>query len=1076
MYHCSSIKSVMLSIATCSFLLPCVCAAQYIEPGKIGDIKSWETNEYKAYWGLGSMNASVAYAKGATGKGIKLGVVDSGMLLSHQEFVGNRVKGVVATGQYSKDGMRYPDAAYGNAPFIGKGSEQKDRNNKGEFKKGDKFKTSGDWIAGVNDSHGTHVGGTIGANRDGSGMHGVAWEANLYSGNTGGTDGMTYGPNQDYGYFYAVYNELAKSGVRAVNNSWGSNRKVNSSYSGAEGYYSAGTPTNPTRPGDFLYIKDLNTAKKAYYQFVVDGQKNFIDAAYEVAKKHKMIQVFTAGNRDGMEESYTRAMLPYFRPDIESLWLNVTGQTQGNSQRFNTAGHSKWWTIAAPGEKIKSSIVDVKTGEAGYDSWDGTSMAAPHVTGALGVIMSRYSYMTNEQIRDVLLTTARQTKYSFKKNDKSKISGWSSDLGVPDKRWGWGIVDIGKAMFGPGQFLGKFDISMDVDDVWSNDISDKAIKFRKTEDEEDALTWASRKTELDNRNVTLTPDEKAEYEIELARQKAREHRKADGYNGTLIKRGNGTLTLTGNNTYSGDTIIKQGQITALNQSLKNSNVVVENGGALKIKNILVIQEVKTDFLNRPKELIDKDRVATPDTVKATIKDGGKYILSHSDKVGDFSVGAKNLDINFEKNSIIDLETPLFEDAQNAYKDPTKTNTYFVEGNFKGYNQAILKIKYAFFDLQKDFSNTKLKLNLKKANKGMVDFAKGKNQKLVAGVIEKSNNNPNSNLYKQFLLSTPQEASDTLKTFANEANFASQNAAIVDSILIRNSIISRRSDFNTVMVDDNDTGINFWSNTSGNKIKSNSDDGIVNFKSTSINQLFGLDGAIGENSVLGFMLGAGKTKTAEDGNNEFNHTNKYVGVYSQIDLNPIRLNLGTIYTDIKRKKTSSSTVVQHVVNNDVKSNEKLINFFANVTYEGLNGENFKINPYFGISHIYAKVDETTENVGPFMINVDNKTRNINILTAGISPSLPFKFGNMDSSAQFDFAYNRFFGDINPNATVGIADAGYVNLKGNDIKNFATLGAGIETKIFNNTSLKLSYNGAFGSNIKSNSLNAKIEISF
>ena len=84
--------------------------------------------------------------------------------------------------------------------------------------------------------------------------------------------------------------------------------------------------------------------------------------------------------------------------------------------------------------------------------------------------------------------------------------------------------------------------------------------------------------------------------------------------------------------------------------------------------------------------------------------------------------------------------------------------------------------------------------------------------------------------------------------------------------------------------------------------------------------------------------------------------------------------------------------------------------------------------------------------------------------------------MDSSAQFDFAYNRFFGDINPNATVGIADAGYVNLKGNDIKNFATLGAGIETKIFNNTSLKLSYNGAFGSNIKSNSLNAKIEISF
>ena len=223
----------VLSAAVCAVLFTNVCEAQYIEPGKVGDIKSWETDEYKAYWGLSSMNASVAYAKGATGRDVKLGVVDSGMLLNHQEFAGGRVTGATAKGEYSKDGMRYPDAEFGNAPFKQKGSDEKDKTDKGEFKKGQKFETNGDWIAGINDSHGTHVGGTIGANRDGSGTHGVAWESRLYSGNTGGNDGMTYGPNQDYGYFYAVYNELAKSGVRAINNSWGSNRRVNSSYLGA---------------------------------------------------------------------------------------------------------------------------------------------------------------------------------------------------------------------------------------------------------------------------------------------------------------------------------------------------------------------------------------------------------------------------------------------------------------------------------------------------------------------------------------------------------------------------------------------------------------------------------------------------------------------------------------------------------------------------------------------------------------------------------------------------------------------------------------------------------------------------
>lgn len=39
----------VLSAAVCAVLFANVCEAQYIEPGKIGDIKSWETDEYKAY-------------------------------------------------------------------------------------------------------------------------------------------------------------------------------------------------------------------------------------------------------------------------------------------------------------------------------------------------------------------------------------------------------------------------------------------------------------------------------------------------------------------------------------------------------------------------------------------------------------------------------------------------------------------------------------------------------------------------------------------------------------------------------------------------------------------------------------------------------------------------------------------------------------------------------------------------------------------------------------------------------------------------------------------------------------------
>ncbi|WP_218075597.1 S8 family serine peptidase, partial [Burkholderia sp. CQ001] len=66
-----------------------------------------------------------------------------------------------------------------------------------------------------------------------------------------------------------------------------------------------------------------------------------------------------------------------------------------------------------------------------YGNLSGTSMAAPHVTGALGLLFERFPYLDSAQVRDVLLTTAR-------------------DLGAPgiDDVYGWGLMDLRKAIEG----------------------------------------------------------------------------------------------------------------------------------------------------------------------------------------------------------------------------------------------------------------------------------------------------------------------------------------------------------------------------------------------------------------------------------------------------------------------------------------------------------------------------------------------------------------------------------------------------------------------------------------------------
>ena len=115
-------------------------AAAYSEQGQAGNTKSWESAEYLKDWGLTSMNASTAYALGFNGSGVKIGVMDSGVLLNHPEFQDGRIHVVKTEGTYSKDGMRYPDASVGNGPInknepVKNGKRNFDKTDNGIFKR-----------------------------------------------------------------------------------------------------------------------------------------------------------------------------------------------------------------------------------------------------------------------------------------------------------------------------------------------------------------------------------------------------------------------------------------------------------------------------------------------------------------------------------------------------------------------------------------------------------------------------------------------------------------------------------------------------------------------------------------------------------------------------------------------------------------------------------------------------------------------------------------------------------------------------------------------------------------------------
>ena len=109
-------------------------------------VASFETSEYAGMQGLSLINASSAYARGANGSGVSLGIIDSGVYAQHLEFtqgLGDKV--TVVGSDYGDSNQRSNQAL----------------------------------------SHGTMVAGVLAANRDDRdqanfNMHGVAYNASIH--------------------------------------------------------------------------------------------------------------------------------------------------------------------------------------------------------------------------------------------------------------------------------------------------------------------------------------------------------------------------------------------------------------------------------------------------------------------------------------------------------------------------------------------------------------------------------------------------------------------------------------------------------------------------------------------------------------------------------------------------------------------------------------------------------------------------------------------------------------------------------------------------------------------------------
>ncbi|AOM40039.1 autotransporter domain-containing protein [Xenorhabdus hominickii] len=410
----NSVRPIFLWMTLFFGLLPvnASMADEYQEQGKNNSPNSWLSDEFNRQWGLAAIGAQYAYARGYTGKGINVGVLDEAVS-QHNEFSGKlKILSPEDTWNYDRD--RYTG-------IISFGA------------------------------HGNHVSGIIAANRDGKAMHGVAFDAGLIT--------AKYLQNENN-----RTEAMIQSNVRVINNSWG-----------VRPNYRKDAYGNPIRRKDGTIdyyevtlqdvinyatpIKDeLDKLSRSPIPVMDDYTTR--TAGLLRAARHGKLVVFAAGNANNYNVTWIHAGMPYFFPDVLKNYLSVSNLTRESAiiPSSTSCGYTASYCLAAPGTKIYSSTGDFVSKNNGkidedalnngeltidptYDSYTGTSMASPHVVGAAAVLMQRFPYMTAGQISDVLKTTA-------------------TDLGAPglDELYGWGMLNLKDAIDGPKMFITEKDI------------------------------------------------------------------------------------------------------------------------------------------------------------------------------------------------------------------------------------------------------------------------------------------------------------------------------------------------------------------------------------------------------------------------------------------------------------------------------------------------------------------------------------------------------------------------------------------------------------------------------------------
>ncbi len=994
-------------------------AAPYVEAGKLGDAASWRSNEFKADWGLGAVNADVAYAAGYSGKGVKLGIFDQPVYAQHPEFSSpGKVQTLVTEGI-----RQYTD------PYI-------------PVKAGDPFRYDGTPSQGSNGKlgdHGTHVGGIAAGDRNGGPMHGVAYNAQILSaenGDPGPEDGIILG--NDGAVYQAGWDSLVANGARIINNSWGIGIGEQFAKGGKDPAFAHFDLSDAQ--AQFDQIKPLlGTAPGGAYTGAINAARSGV------------LTIFAAGNDYNLNNPDAISGLAYFVPEITPNWLSVAALQRNpdtnspNPYVISTfssrCGYAASFCVSAPGTAIYSSVMvgtTVDNMTLGWNNKNGTSMAAPHVAGAAAVLMERFPYMSGEQISTLLKTTA-------------------TDLGAPgiDALYGWGMINLGKAVSGPGMLVTAEDIP---------------AEFRV----EGGYGSGQFVADLPGVGAVVDagkPTERVCDDLHCGRDVWSND--ISGHGG-LTKQGIGTLVLTGGNTYSGPTLVNQG-LLAVNGSLV-SQVTVSNSGVLGGSGSIGALHAKSGGTVAPGNSIGTLNVAGDVNFDA----GSTYAVELSNSSSDRIVAGGKATLNGGTVTLALENSPTLLSQPEAQSLIGRQYTILqAAGGVTGSFAQVLP-NYLFVGGNLNYGANGVQLNVARTANSFASVALTDNQRAVAGAAEQLG--AGNGVYESLLLApSAASAQGAFQQLSGEIYPALETALVNDNRYLREAVGERLqqgemgSSPQTI-----DTRGNVWVKALGAWGKTDSSSDTAGYTTSIGGLLAGVDGALDEDTRLGLVAGYSDTSlNMGDGTHSRASVDSYhLGAYAGHEIGAWRLSGGATYSwhraDVKRELQYGEVAGKQKAKVDARSTQ----LFTEAAYR-LHLQPLALEPFANLAYVHLDSDGFSEKGDAAALKGGDDTRDLVLSTLGVRALKTFNLTDhqaLDVSGTLGWQHNLSATDSARHLAFASGSNAFAVQSAPMVRDAALVGARASLALSKDARLNVDYNGLLASKEKIHGVGLSLDWAF